>query len=391
MELGHIAIGAELVFLHIVHQTLLFHPAGSLPQMKVGVIDVAEALHRLRFRAAGLFPDQGRQTGAVGGHGDAGHIQHAIDAGSGFVNAPHGCTGQRNSRNAGHHIAAAAAAGIDRVNTAALIQRFDGHVAAGHLKLCSLIIAQIQLFAIVTHGAPAEELCALCALREVCRHGHEGVFRHNGGSIQLLLPGTEVSGCLRIYSVDDVAVGICQIAVFHAVGIALIADDVARIHAEEFQLVLIAEILVFQRDMTAEAWIVGQDRCRTGKGLFDVDRLTLTQMDIALGVVLKGRVLQGHFGTAKVRQTDAVFSALDGAAVDLCIAEIAVAVNDRAFRIRGSHRAAVHAQATAVFDGAVGIRGNGAVVDLHPAPVVLDAADTHRLKNAVCCGAIIDC
>lgn len=48
VELGHIAIGAELVFLHIAHQTLLFHPAGSLPQMKVGVIDVAEALHRQR-------------------------------------------------------------------------------------------------------------------------------------------------------------------------------------------------------------------------------------------------------------------------------------------------------------------------------------------------------
>ena len=114
-------------------------------------------------------------------------------------------------------------------------------------------------------------------------------------------------------------------------------------------------------------------------------------MDIALGVVLKGRVLQGHFGTAKVRQTDAVFSALDGAAVDLCIAEIAVTVNDRGIWIRAGDRTAVHAQAAAVFDGAVGIRGNGAVVDLYPAPVVLDAADTHRLKNAVCCGAIIDC
>ena len=143
--------------------------------------------------------------------------------------------------------------------------------------------------------------------------------------------------------------------------------------------------------MTAAAWIVGQDRCRTGKGLFDVDRLVSTQMDIALGVVLKGRVLQGHFGTAKVRQTDAVFSALDGAAVDLCIAEIAVTVNDRGIWIRAGDRTAVHAQAAAVFDGAVGIRGNGAVVDLYPAPVVLDAADTHRLKNAVCCGAIIDC
>ena len=143
--------------------------------------------------------------------------------------------------------------------------------------------------------------------------------------------------------------------------------------------------------MTAEAWIVGQDLCRAGKGLFDVDRLVSTQMDIALGVVLKGRLLQGHSGAAKILQKDAVFAALDGAAVDLCIAEIAVAVNDRAFRIRGSHRAAVHAQAAAVFDGAVGIRGNGAVVDFHPAPVVLDAADTHRLKNAVCCGAIIDC
>ena len=52
---------------------------------------------------------------------------------------------------------------------------------------------------------------------------------------------------------------------------------------------------------------------------------------------------------------------------------------------------AVQAQAAAFFDGAVGIRVNGAVVDLHPAPVVLDAADPHRLKNAVCCGAIIDC
>ena len=113
-------------------------------------------------------------------------------------------------------------------------------------------------------------------------------------------------------------------------------------------------------------------------------------MDIALGVVLKGRVLQGHFGTAKVRQTDAVFSALDGAAVDLCIAEIAVAVNDRAFRIRGSHRAAVHAQAAAVFDGAVGIRGNGAVVDLHPAPVVIDAAGTLRLEVAFCCSALVN-
>ena len=40
---------------------------------------------------------------------------------------------------------------------------------------------------------------------------------------------------------------------------ALIADDVSGIHADEFQLVLIAEILVFQRDMTAAAWIVGQD------------------------------------------------------------------------------------------------------------------------------------
>ena len=142
--------------------------------------------------------------------------------------------------------------------------------------------------------------------------------------------------------------------------------------------------------MTAAAWIVGQDRCRTGKGLFDVDRLTLTQMDIALGVVLKGRLLQGHSGAAKILQKDAVFAALDGAAVDPRIAEIAGAVNDRAFRIRGSHRAAVHAQAAAVFDGAVGIRGNGAAVDLHTAPAVLDAAGTPRRKGAFCCGALVN-
>ena len=142
--------------------------------------------------------------------------------------------------------------------------------------------------------------------------------------------------------------------------------------------------------MTAEAWIVGQDRCRTGKGLFDVDLLTGTQMDIALGVVLKGRVLQGHFGTAKVRQTDAVFSALDGAAVDLCIAEIAVAVNDRGIWIRAGDRTAVHAQAAAVFDGAGCARGNGAAVDFHKTPFVVDAAGTLRRKGSVCCDALVN-
>ena len=43
-----------------------------------------------------------------------------------------------------------------------------------------------------------------------------------------------------------------------------------------------------------------------------------------------------------------------------------------------------------IFDGAVGIRGNGAVVDLHPAPVVIDAAGTLRLEVAFCCSALVN-
>ena len=137
--------------------------------------------------------------------------------------------------------------------------------------------------------------------------------------------------------------------------------------------------------MTAAAWIVGQDRCRTGKGLFDVDRLTLTQMDI-VGVVFELHLLQGHFRADKVLHINAVFDAFDRAADELDIAEIAGNINGSTGCIRVGHRTVGHAQRATVTNGAFCIRGNGAAVDLHTTPVVLDAACPLRFQSA-----IIDC
>ena len=190
LELGHIAIGAELVFLHIVHQTLLFHPAGSLPQMKVGVIDVAEALHRLRFRAAAF--SQIRSPDRRGWRAWGRRAYSARDrCRFRFRKCPHGCTGQRNSRNAGHHIAAAAAARVVDVIISTLTQCRDGHIATGHLKVCGLIIAQLQRNAVSTHALQRGTLRPPGCLPSRSR----GCFPAQRCSIQLLLPGTEVSGC----------------------------------------------------------------------------------------------------------------------------------------------------------------------------------------------------
>ena len=112
-------------------------------------------------------------------------------------------------------------------------------------------------------------------------------------------------------------------------------------------------------------------------------------MDI-VGVVLKGRLRQGHFGAAKILQKDAVLAALDGAAVDPRTAVISGAVNDRGIWIRAGDRTVVHTQAAAVFDGAVCARGNGAAVDLHKTPFVVDAAGTLRRKGSVCCAALVN-
>ena len=112
-------------------------------------------------------------------------------------------------------------------------------------------------------------------------------------------------------------------------------------------------------------------------------------MDI-VGVVLKGRLRQGHSGAAKILQKDAVLSALDGAAVDPRTAVIAGAVNDRGTWIRAGDRTVVHAQAAAVFDGAGCARGNGAAVDLHKTPVVVNAAGTLRHKGSLCCDALVN-
>ena len=147
------------------------------------------------------------------------------------------------------------------------------------------------------------------------------------------------------------AVGCGEVAVFHAV-LALIADGVALVIAHKVQVLLVAGVVVFQRDWAAGLGVVHQNLCLAGEGLLDVDLLALTQVDI-VSVVLEFYILQGRFRAAKVFQIDAVLAAADRTTVELYVAVITGAVNDRGVRICGGDRAAVHTQCAAVIDGAV--------------------------------------